>query len=480
MTQEQIAQSGLSLKLAEHVAHARFESLSAVTVHATCRAILDAVGVMQAASGLAPEVRPFIEIAAFGFGDAASTDSRRGSAGNSVILGVGTRTSAEFAALANGALAHALDFEDAYDAAPVHPNAPLIPAVLALAQNRPATSGKAFITAIAVGCDLACRLARSLRQPLEVGGWYPPPILAAFGAVAGAARILHLNPRQILDAWSLLLMQNSCPGEIKHDADTVLRAVREAIPARAAVSACLLAARGVRGFDAPLEGRAGFFALFASGRYETAELLQGLGQKWLIEDLSFKPWPSCRGTHAAIECALQIKALSGFDQSHIKRIVIEGGEVQSMLALPIERKRAPLTGIDAKFSLPFTVASALVYGPTSLDHFGPGALRSVATLALTKLTEFRLRENRGPDQAVSGAVSIELNNGWQQRREILQPLGSPSRPLDDEALLVKFLECSARAANPLDAAAAVTLSQRLLNLQAEPDINLLPWTAADQ
>ena len=261
--------TGLSAALAEHVSGARFEQLSPATVRATCRAVLDAIGVMQAASGLAPEVRPFIDLARAQQGIAESS-----------VLGTGWRVPAACAALANGAMAHALDYEDAFDAAPVHPNAALIPAVLALAQSRAPVSGRALITAVAVGCDFTCRLGLSLRRPLEEGGWYPPPILGAFGAVAGAASLLRLSPQQVRDAWSLVLLQNSCPGEIKYSAQSEVRAVREAFPAQAAVTSALLAEAGVRGFDEPFEGQAGFFRLFADGRYEPAQLLETLGRSW--------------------------------------------------------------------------------------------------------------------------------------------------------------------------------------------------------
>ena len=151
----------------------------------------------------------------------------------------------------------------------------------------------------------------------------------------------------------------------------MIRAVREAFPAQIAVQAAQLARRGVRGFDAPLEGRDGFFRLFAANRYDAAALFADLGSRWHIEQLSFKPWPSCRGTHAAIECALELRR--EIDLRDIHAIRIEGNEVQRMLAEPAQRKRAPQTAIDAKFSLPFTVATALVAGKVDLDSFTPTA-----------------------------------------------------------------------------------------------------------
>jgi 2-methylcitrate dehydratase PrpD len=453
------AHQGLSAVLATHVADSDFEQLPAQTVHAAKRALLDAVGVMQAASGVAPEVRAFMDLA-----------RASGGAPEARILGTADRVPAAMAAFANGAMAHALDYEDAFDLAPLHPNAALIPAVLALAQARAPVSGRELITAIAVGCDLSCRLALSLRQRLEDGGWYPPPILGAFGAVAGAARMLKLSPRQVADAWSLLLLQNSCPGEIKYSAETVIRAVREAFPAQTAVTVTQLAEAGVRGFDAPLEGRAGFYALFAGGQYATSNLLEDLGTRWHIESLSFKPWPSCRGTHAAIEAALSLRAQPGFDPLQVEAVSIEGGPVQAMLAEPLDRKRSPQTPIDAKFSLPFTVATALVHGAVTLDRFGAAGLADKKVLALASRCQWQARADFGDAQAVAGALRIRLRDGSQRSAEVLDPAGSPTRPLSDDQLVAKFIDCLGRAARPVAAQAAATLAARLLQIDREPDV----------
>jgi 2-methylcitrate dehydratase PrpD len=446
---------GLSLRLAEFVTRTAADAVPTAALDAAAHVVLDATGVMRAASALAPEVLPFIELA------------RDGGAGAASVLGTPHSTRAPLAALANGAMAHALDYEDAFDMAPLHPNASLVPAALALAQAHRPVGGRAFLAAIAIGCEVSCRIALSLRQRLEVGGWYPPPILGAFGAVAGAARIAGFPPRQLLDAWSILLLQNSCAGEIKHDPNTVIRAVREAFPAQVAVQAAQLARRGVRGFDAPLEGRDGFFRLFASNHYDAEGLFEGLGQRWHIEQLSFKPWPSCRGTHAAIECALQLREQVAWRD--VRQIRIEGCQVHRMLAEPLESRRMPQTAIDAKFSLPFTVATAFVTGNVDLDSFSGRALGHGDVLALARRCSFTLREEWAADNAVSGAVEITLADGRVVRHEVLDPRGSPSRPLDDSELMAKFVDCAGRAQQPLAAGAATALAGRILHLAQEPD-----------
>jgi hypothetical protein len=112
-----------------------------------------------------------------------------------------------------------------------------------------------------------------------------------------------LDWRTTRDAMSLMLCQATMPGEIMHSPQTVIRAVREAFPAQAAVIAAQLAKGGVAGFEAPFEGKAGFFQLYADGLFDRGVLLDGLGRKYFGEELSFKPWPACRGTHAFIELA---------------------------------------------------------------------------------------------------------------------------------------------------------------------------------
>jgi 2-methylcitrate dehydratase PrpD len=472
-----------SFRLARHAVGFDALRLPAPVVHATKRAILDAIGVMLAASGECPEVRPFLELV-----------RAQPMPPQATLLGFAERAGATQAALVNGALAHALDFEDAFDPVPLHPNASLIPAALAILEAaaapgirdsgdhrstpdgarsiaRPGRSltGHGLIAAVALGCDLVCRLGLSLRRPLEAGGWYPPPILGAFGATLAAARLAGLEARQLCDAWSLLLAQNSCPGEIKHSPDTVLRAVREAFPAHAAVLSVQLAARGVRGFDAPLEGRAAFYQLFAGGEYDPAPLLDALGERFWISELSFKRWPCCRGTHAFIEAVQVLRREHALRPEQIERIVCVGGPVQRMLAEPPERKQAPRTVIDAKFSIPFTVALALTEPQITLGSFRPAALERPEILRLAARCDFQLRPEWGAEHAAAGEVIVRLRDGSILRHEVLRAIGDPSRPLTDADLREKFIDCASRAAHPIRRGRAAEFAARVMSLELAPD-----------
>ena len=448
----------LSDRLCRHVAESRFEQLPLTSREAACRAVLDATGVMCAASGLSPDIRPFVEIARAGAGG-----------GNCSILGFGDGVSAAMAAFANGAMAHALDFEDAFDLAPCHPNAASIPSAIAIAQSVAPIHGRDLVTAVAVGCDLVCRLGLSLRQSLEQNGWYPPPILGAFGATAVVARMLRLDPLQTRDALSLALCQATAPGEIKHSAGTVIRAVREAFPAQAAVLSGLLARGGVKGFEAPLEGKAGFFRLYADGHFDPRDLLENLGSYFHVDRLSFKPWPACRGTHAFIEMARDLAAKNRIDWREIDSVKLLTAPLHRMLLEPGERKRAPLNVIDAKFSIPFTVALALVHGDVSLALFSEDALGDGDVLDLARRVHAREQPEWGADKAATGALEIVLRDGRVFRMHVEQALGHPDAPLSTTHLIEKFLDCCGHANAAIESGVAREAADRILNLSQEPD-----------
>ena len=441
---------GASAIIGRHFAATGFASLRPETIHATRRALLDAYGVMLAATGLAPDAAPF---RARVIADGGAPQSR--------VLGASTRVPATAAAFANGALGHALDFGDTFDAGPAHPNAALVPALLALADADPSIDGGRLIAAMALGSDLACRVSLAPERPYEAGGWYPPPFGGMIGAAAACAQLIGLDADGIVQAIGLALCQASFPGEIKHDPQTRLRGLREAFAARAAVSAALLARDGVRGFAAPLEGRGGFFALHGGGLREDV-LLADLGERYLGDEVSFKPWPCCRGTHAYIEAALTLRARVG--QPTIVRIDAETGPIQDMLIAPIAEKIAPASAIDAKFSIPFTIAVALVHGAVDLDSFGPAMLSDPSVLGVARLVVARPNGAWGRAEAASGGVTILLDDGDRLTHIVAQAAGHPDRPVSDDELAQKFIMCAARASPPVTHADARSTVSRILDL----------------
>jgi len=447
-----VSATGLTARLAAHVAGARFEQLSAQAVGMTRLSLLDALGVTLAASALGEGVAAFAEVA-------RDTGGRPEAA----VIGFGFRTSSLAAVLANGAGAHALDFEDAYDGAPIHPNAASVPVALALAERLDA-SGQDILTALAVGCDLVCRLGLALKVNPDEAGWYPPPILGAFGAAATAARLLGLDAERTAAALALTLNQATATAQFKTDPTSTLRAVRDAFPAHAGLLSALLAQRGVSGFDGVFEGKAGLFALFARGRYDEAVLTDDLGARFHGERLSFKPWPSCRGTHAFVEAALALRQAHALKPDTIAEIVMTGGGVQRMLAEPAAQKQAPRTAIDAKFSLPFTTALALVDGAVTLDSYAPDRLSDPTITDLAARGRFVLDPETTLRDAASGSLSLVLRSGETLTRHVPHPKGAPENPIDEARIAAKFRDCAARACRPPSNADIAILAETILDL----------------
>lgn len=453
-----------SAVLANHIANTGYDDLPDHVITMTKQSILDALGVTLAAGTLGEGCQAFIDLAA-----------AAGEKEESTILGFGTKTSALMAVLANGSMAHALDFEDVHDQAPVHPNAATIPAALAVAESLGSVDGRTFITAIALGCDLVCRLGLALDvNPLEYG-WYIPPILGAFGATAAAGKLLGLNASQLLDAFSLNLCQATCSAEIVHSPDAVIRSIRDSFAAKAGVLSAQLAARGVAGFGRPFEGQAGLFSLYARGSYSPETLTNELGQTFEGANLSFKPWPSCRGTHAYIEAALTLIQEVRPKLNEISAIHININPVNQMLCEPVATKQAPTTSIDAKFSLPFTISTALHYGEVRLEHFMFKALLNSAVLETARRVTYQLDFDATLKEATRGRLQLTTPSGTYAK-QIDYAYGHPQNPMTPAALISKFKDCAKHAAHPIPQKNLDHLIDLILNLEHLQDINEITTT----
>jgi 2-methylcitrate dehydratase PrpD len=443
--------------LAEYVARTRFDDLPADVIAMTKRALLDAIGVSLAASGLEPACSPFIELALESGGPREAT-----------ILGTQLRVPTVLAALTNGSFAHALDYEDAHEETRTHPNAAAIAAALPLAE-RVGASGRELVTAVALGCDVVCRLARALvGDGAPPPGFYQPAIVGTFGAATAAAKLLKLTPEQVLDAWSLALCQNSCTQELQDSPESTIRAIREGPCARVGLESALLAAKGVRGFEAPFEGRSGFFVMYAGG-LQRQTLLTDLGKRFAGRDVSFKAWPSCRDTHVYVQAALELLGEHAIDAKEIAAVTVNVTDKQMIVCEPAASKRRPQTAIAAKFSVYFTLAAALIDRQVDFESFSDAALERKDILALADKVAYRVL----PSINDGAVLEIQLRNGTTHRRNVRAVYGSPAAPMSDEALIKKFVDCGTRAAKPHSAQALQDIAASILSLEAERNVRAL-------
>jgi 2-methylcitrate dehydratase PrpD len=381
-------------------------------------ALADGLAVMAAAVVLEPAVLPFLDHA-----------EAVGGAGRAKIIGRDAMVSAPMAALAHGALSHALDFEDTFEAGMIHPNASLLPAVLALAQAEGA-GGTEMIRALAIGCDFACRLSLALSGDPAQRGWYHPPILSGMGATLGAAALLRLSPDAAINALGLFSTQFMLADELKRSPASHLRAVREGLAARAAVDSVLLARAGVVAVEQPLEGQGGLFAMLTGQGPRPDALLADLRQRFYGPDVAIKRWPCCRGTHSAIVAAEALRT-RGIGPEDIALVEVVATPPNDMLFVPVENRVAPRNAIDAKFSIPFVFAVAFGAGDVTLGSFAPDRLHRPDTLALSRRVRMKQLVSDVPYEA---RYDVTLRDGSRMSETV-----SPIAPWRTGNLLVEDL-----------------------------------------
>ncbi|MGD9803825.1 MAG: MmgE/PrpD family protein [Hyphomicrobiaceae bacterium] len=228
-----------SYALARHIALAKATSLPEATIRATNRDILDTFGCMLGGSGA-----PGIDML-------RSVVLRAGGRQDATVLLSGARAPTQAAALLNGAMAHALDFDDTHDkAGSIHPGAPVLAAAMAVAETLGGISGREFVTAVALGLDVACRIALTARQDR---GWHRTAAIGVFGAAASASRLMGLAPEKVQNALGIALSQASGTRQCIDDGAMTKR-FQAGHAASGGVLSAFLAAEGFTGTERTFAG----------------------------------------------------------------------------------------------------------------------------------------------------------------------------------------------------------------------------------
>ena len=310
-----------------------------------------------------------------------------------------------------------------------------------------------------MGGDLACRLSLAPARPYESGGWYPPPLVNLISAAAACAKLIGLEADRVIAAMSFAMLSGSFPAALKHDRESPLRGTREAFAARGAIEAALLAQAGAAGFADPLGGPGGFFEVYGGGSRSEALLAQ-LGDRYLGAEVSFKPWPACRGTHAYIEAALELRQRA--DPADVQAVTAGVGPIQQMLGRPLPPWPEPISATEAKFSIPYAVSVAFTEGAVVLGSFDAAHLGAERIRHFAAKVQSSEVAGWGRAHAASGRLSIGLADGTRHEVEVIEALGSPGRPLSEQALVEKFAGCTGLAAHPLTPASSAAVAEIIL------------------
>lgn len=376
-----------------------------------------------------------------------------GGTGRATAIGTGDRLPEPSAALLNGTLAHSLDFDDTHLPSVLHPSASVVPAALAVAESRGAT-GAQLLDAIGVGVEITVRLGMAGYDE-ELGnsvfferGLHATAICGALGAAAAAAMLSDVSPEGIADALGIAASMGSGLLEANRTGGTVKR-IHCGWAAHAAVTAAGMARHGITGPPTVLEGRFGLLQAFCGDQSDVDAIVDGLGERWELPGIFFKPYPCNHFTHAGIDAARRLRA-RGVDPASI--VALELGAPTAVLrtiAEPREDKIHPKSGYHAAFSGPYTVAAGLLGGGglgVFHDDFTDPAAADPARLELAAkvhcVPDARCDEIF-PHQ-FPAVLRARLADGTELEERVDANRGGPDNPLSAGELATKFRLNAAR------------------------------------
>jgi 2-methylcitrate dehydratase PrpD len=397
------------------------------------------------------------------FGRAVSEAAERlGGPQESTLIGSKTRVGAASAALANGTLAHGLDFDDTREDAIVHTGSVAVTTALAVGEALGA-SGRAVLEAIIAGVEIMCRVGLAVPGRFHARHYHPTALTGSFAAAAAAGKLHKLTEDQLVHAFGICGSQAG--GIIEYLADgSWTKRLHPGWAAHAGVTAALLARSGFTGPETVFEGPHGFYAAFAGG-VEPAKLdglLGSLGRSWELGQLTFKPYPCGSIAHPYMDCALRLRERQRIPLDQIAEIRCRTAEGPiPRLWEPLASKHHPPNGYAAKFSLPYLLAVILTRGRATLAEFTDEAVHDPVVLGVAAKVGYEVDPTIDYPRQFIGHVAIRLRDGRLLEERQDHSRGGPDHPMTREELEAKFRGNAALAVSDDQASRVAALVAQL-------------------
>jgi 2-methylcitrate dehydratase PrpD len=415
----------LARELAKKVVATRFQDLTPGALTGAKIGLLDTIAV-----GIA------------GADDEAARIARRvalDGPGAALVWGTARRTRALDAAFANGIAANVLDYDDCTENLGGHPSAPILPALIALAEERRA-NGRDVLTAYVAGFELETALGRAVNFHHYEKGWHPTATLGVFGAAAACARLLDLDEEQTTRAIALCA---SLAAGVKSNLGSMGKPMHVGNCARNGLLAAELAREGYTGNADALEHPQGFLEVFnGSGNYHVERLLEKWGAPWEIETpgIQVKQYPCCLSTQAAVDLMLDLVKTNAVEPEHVTSIEAR----VPPLRLKHTDRPQPRSALDSKLSVQYVLARALTDRAVTLAHFDGESYLDPRTHDVMRRVQpvpfdERLRNELGDSGA---AITVTLADGRRLEGTIRRPVGhEPGVPLASALHKTKYEAC---------------------------------------
>jgi 2-methylcitrate dehydratase PrpD len=347
----------------------------------------------------------------------------------STVIGQKEKVACTNAALANGTMAHASDYDDDHRSSTMHPGSAVVPAALAMAE-REGCGGVRLIEAVLAGYEVACRVGDAFLGTQYDEGFHPTGTCGVFASAAAAAKIIGLPPKETVWAFGIAGAQAAGLEEWKADGSWTKR-MHPGKAAQSGILAVLLAQRGYTGPATIFEGKYGFLNGFSYNRtYDTSKIIQGLGEKYRGHDTAFKPYPCCRFLHQIIDGVLEIVKEQDIQPEAVKEIRVRTFKVAiDTLMKPEERRYRPQNVVDAQFSIPFTVGAAVARRRVTLQEFTDEAIKDRVILGVAAKVkgEEDPECTKGYPEKFPTIIEMDLTEGRTVSRYVDIPSGDPSK-----------------------------------------------------
>ena len=447
--------AGPTRRLAEFVAGFRIADLPDAVVAQACDVVLDTVGCALGAWRDDADKAAIARDLAMGFASGPVAG---------IWGGGGARADASLAALANGILANAADFDDTHKRALLHTGSVIVPPVLALAEEQ-GLDGAGTVAAVVAGYEVAVRVGMAV-MPTHYRFWHSTATNGTFGAAAAAARVLGLDA----DKTQMVLGFAGTQAAGLNTFFTYGDFTKSMHPGKAAFNGVLSARLAALGATSPptiLEHEKGYVQAF-SLEPRLAALTEGLGSRWEILQNGFKYFPSILASHAAIQATLDVVVAHDIKAADIAAIT---NETYATVASHFSAKNVS-TAMGARVSVPYCVAVAALDREVGQAQFTPGRvmrgdvqdlLARTEVVAVPELTALY------PDK-FPARVTVTLRDGRKLAATRYFPKGDPQEPLSRDEIEAKFL---ANAAARLSATQAAEVVRRVRGLPEAEDLGRL-------
>ncbi len=437
--------------IAEHIVSTRYEDLPDAVARAARIYILDTLGVGIAGSG-GPWVEELVEMQAL---SGAGDDAR--------VWGHGARLPAPAAALCNGYQIHNAEFDCVHEAAVIHPMTVLLAATMAYAERAGGVSGKDLMLAAALGVDVACHLGVATTSGLR---FFRPATAGALAAAAGIGKVRGFDRDTLINAMSIAYAQ-VCGTMQAHTEGSIVLGMQIGFNARNAVVACDMAARGLDGPKAIIEGPFGYLNLIEAA-HDMPSILPEVGRTWRLAEVAHKPFPSGRATHGVVDAVMELQAEHGFEAGDVEHVEARVPALTNhLVGRPVADDMIPNY---ARLCVRYVAARLLIKGAISVEDFSEPLLRDGESLALARRFDVVIDDNPDPNALHPVEVDMTLKDGRTLSKRIEVVYGNPAKPMTREAHLDKFRRNWATALRPLDPANAEALIARVDALEDESDV----------